>query len=414
MVNSVAGSSIDLTGLRKHAATIRSKTPLTVESGTKQWGYTVSLPLELPDHQPPVIIAMQLTVQEGIVGALVVASDLTTVLARVPPPVGHGQHSLELLVEAFTPDARLVLRNNTAGDRPCVFTLERIDVRPAPADALSTSSLLRTVTDGDPPRLSISKLHTAVTAPAPSTGWEDDAVFERLRQKWSTVPGGLDQRRSSTELLTLSDQELKDLWLSVHREATTGDGFEVRGWYQTLYRDVLAGKSVLDVGSGMGIDGVEFARHGARVTFVDIVESNLQVMARLCGIFGATNVRFHYLKDLASLDALPADFDVIWCQGSMINAPFDFSARESAALVRHLKPGGRWIELAYPRERWERDGSPAFSVWGTMTDGEGTPWMEWYDLERLRKRLAPATFAPVLALNFHNDDFNWFDLVRLT
>jgi hypothetical protein len=98
----------------------------------------------------------------------------------------------------------------------------------------------------------------------------------------------------------------------------------------------------------------------------------------------------------------------------MINAPFDFSARESAAIVRHLKPGGRWIELAYPRERWERDGRPAFSVWGTMTDGEGTPWMEWYDLDRLLKRLAPATFSPILALNFHNDDFNWFDLVRIS
>ena len=49
-----------------------------------------------------------------------------------------------------------------------------------------------------------------------------------------------------------------------------------------------------------------------------------------------------------------------------------------------------------------------------MTDGEGTPWMEWYDLARLSKRLAPATFEPVLAVNFHNDDFNWFDLTRVS
>jgi hypothetical protein len=26
--------------------------------------------------------------------------------------------------------------------------------------------------------------------------------------------------------------------------------------------------------------------------------------------------------------------------------------------------------------------------------------------------LAPARFAPLLAFNFHNDDFNWFDLER--
>jgi SAM-dependent methyltransferase len=382
-----------------------------VESGAKQWGYALSFPVELADYDPPVTITTRLTVREGTVGALVVASDLTTIVARLPPAAGPGQHSLEIVLESFTPGSRLALRNNTPGDRPCVFTLDGIDVRPAPPDALSAASLLRTVTEGTPPRLSIAKLHRAVTTPAQSDTSKDDAVFDLLRAKWSTVPAGLDTRRSSTDLLALPDSELKDLWQGVHREATTGEGFAVRGWYQTLYRDVLKGKSVLDVGSGMGIDGVEFARHGARVTFVDIVESNLQVLRRLCQIFGAPDVRFVHLQNLASLNGLP-EFDVIWCQGSMINAPFDFSARESAAIMRHLKPGGRWIELAYPRERWERDGRPAFSVWGTMTDGEGTPWMEWYDLDRLLKRLAPATFAPILVLNFHNDDFNWFDLVR--
>ena len=413
MVNETAGSSIDLTEYRKHAATIRSETPLTVESGVKQWGYTLSFPVELASQRPPVIIATRLTVREGTVGALVVASDLKTIVAPLPPPADPGQHSIEIVLESFTPGCRLALRNNTPGDRPCVFTLDGIDVRPAPPDALSPAALLRTVTEGDPPRLSIVKLQRAVTTPAQSDESKDDAVFDLLRTKWSTVPAGLDDRRSSSDLLALPDGELKELWLRVHREATTGDGFTVRGWYQTLYRDVLRDKSVLDVGSGMGIDGVEFARHGARVTFVDIVESNLQVLKRLCQMFGAPDVRFVHLQNLASLDALP-EFDVIWCQGSMINAPFDFSARESAAIVRHLKPGGRWIELAYPRERWERDGRPAFSVWGTMTDGEGTPWMEWYDLDRLLKRLAPATFAPILALNFHNDDFNWFDLVRIS
>ena len=399
MVNETAGSSIDLAGFRKHSATIHSESPLTVESGVKQWGYALSFPVELADHDLPVTISTRLTVREGTVGALVVASDLRTIVARLPPPAGPGQHSVEIVLESFTPGSRLALRNNTPGDRPCVFTLDGIDVRPAPPDALSAASLLRAVTEGNPPRLSIAKLHRAVTTPTQSDTSKDEAVFDLLRTKWSTVPAGLDNRRSSTDLLALPDSELKDLWLGVHREATTGEGFAVRGWYQTLYRDVLKGKSVLDVGSGMGIDGVEFARRGARVTFVDIVESNLQVLKRLCQIFGAPDVRFVHLQNLASLNGLP-EFDVIWCQGSMINAPFDFSARESAAIMRHLKPGGRWIELAYPRERWERDGRPAFSVWGTMTDGEGTPWMEWYDLDRLLKRLAPATFAPMAFRKF--------------
>ena len=199
----------------------------------------------------------------------------------------------------------------------------------------------------------------------------------------------------------------------MHREATVGEGFPVRGWYHMLYRDILRDKTVLEIGSGMGIDGIELARHGARMTFVDIVESNLELLERLCRIFGIGDARFVYLERLSSLDALPADFDVVWCQGSLINAPFEFATRECAAILPHLKKSGRWIELAYPRERWERDGRPRFSLWGTMTDGEGTPWMEWYDLGRLSARLAPAKFVPLLTLNFHNDDFNWFDLLRI-
>lgn len=81
-------------------------------------------------------------------------------------------------------------------------------------------------------------------------------------------------------------------------------------------------------------------------------------------------------------------------------------------MLRHLPVGGRWIELAYPRERWEREGRMPFSEWGKITDGEGTPWMEWYDLDRLRARLRPAEFDVVLHFNFHHDDFNWFDLIR--
>jgi hypothetical protein len=160
-----APESIDLTGFRKHTATIRSEIPLTVESGTKQWGYALSFPVELSDHQAPVIIATRLTVREGTVGVLVVADDLKTVLTRVPPPAGPGQHCLEIVLKSLTAGPQLVLRNNTPEDRPCVFTVDGIDVRPAPPDALSPTSLLRSVTEGDPPRLNVAKLRRATAAP---------------------------------------------------------------------------------------------------------------------------------------------------------------------------------------------------------------------------------------------------------
>jgi SAM-dependent methyltransferase len=304
-----------------------------------------------------------------------------------------------------------VFRNHGA-NQPCVFRVESLYVEPAPPDPLTRILKLEDVTDASGSSIDVAKLQKAVEQPEPVVSDEAD-VFDLLRGKWGIVPAGLSERRSTQELLNCPAEELRDFWLETHTKATTAEGFSVRGWYHALYRDILRGKKVLEIGSGVGIDGIEFARHGAEMTFVNIVPDNLAVMRRLCDIFGIRPARFVQLERFASLDVLDNDYDVVFAQGSLIHAPFSFTKRECAAILPHLKRGGRWIELAYPRERWVRDGQPPFRAWGTMTDGEGTPWIEWYDLAKVLRRLEPAKFAPILAMNFHGDDFNWFDLVRV-
>ena len=84
---------------------------------------------------------------------------------------------------------------------------------------------------------------------------------------------------------------------------------------------------------------------------------------------------------------------------------------EYLELLRHLKVGGRWLQLTYPVTRWIRDGRPSFSKWGEMTDGIGTPWAEPYDVEKLLGVFAPAKFDVVLYQEFQNCNFNWFDLL---
>jgi SAM-dependent methyltransferase len=235
--------------------------------------------------------------------------------------------------------------------------------------------------------------------------------FDILRTKWHNVLAG-DSRLSTDDLLLLPDRELKNLWETLREAATTGTAFQVRGWYHLLYADVLRGKRILDVGCGLGSDGVTFAQHDAHMTFVDIVESNLAVVERLCKLLGLTNVEFIYMRDIDSLSTLRADYDVVWCQGSLINAPFHVIRAEAQELLKHLKSNGRWIELAYPKARWEREGQLPFDRWGEHTDGPGTPWVEWYDLKKLEAALEPAEFEVVLYFEFHNEDFNWFDLKR--
>lgn len=232
-----------------------------------------------------------------------------------------------------------------------------------------------------------------------------------LRTKWFEIPLG-NQRVKSTDLDKMGDDELLKLWQNGKREQTEGDdGFSLRGWYHLLYKPILKGKKVLDVGSGAGVDGITFAQAGADVTFLDVVQLNLKAVRRLCEIQEVKDVDFVYLKNPKSLDTLGKDYDVFWCQGSQITTPFGMIQEEDHALLKHMKPGGRWIELAYPRARWERGGSPPFETWGALTDG-GAPWMEWYDLEKMMRRLAPEKFRAVLYFEFRDSEFNWFDLVR--
>jgi 2-polyprenyl-3-methyl-5-hydroxy-6-metoxy-1,4-benzoquinol methylase len=239
-----------------------------------------------------------------------------------------------------------------------------------------------------------------------------DNYLTSLRKKWHEVPAG-NARISTRDLINLSDNELRETWLAIRQSAITESGFSERGWYHELYRDIFRTKKIMDVGSGLGIDGITFAEAGAHVTFVDIVQSNLEVIKRLCGIFQIKNVDFCYLQNLESLRDLPRDYDVIWCQGSLINAPFENIREEAREILNHLPVGGRWIELAYPKNRWVREGQLPFTVWGNLTDGEGTPWMEWYDLEKIKRRFDPTQFDVILSFEFHNGDFIWFDLVRV-
>jgi SAM-dependent methyltransferase len=214
------------------------------------------------------------------------------------------------------------------------------------------------------------------------------------------------------ELLALDDDKLLQFWSAARQANTTGDGFAIRGWYNVIYANAFRDKMILDVGCGLAFDSITFAQNGAKVTFMDIVETNLKVVKRLCKMLKIKDAKFFYMRDITSISKLGGDFSAILCLGSLINAPYDIVRKESQELLKHLKIGGRWIELAYPKRRWIREGCLPFKVWGEYTDGPGTPWMEWYDLPKLLRRLEPAKFEVILCQEFHNGDFNWFDLLR--
>jgi 2-polyprenyl-3-methyl-5-hydroxy-6-metoxy-1,4-benzoquinol methylase len=247
-------------------------------------------------------------------------------------------------------------------------------------------------------------------APSDSKNAAWKTPFDTLRKKWVDVPSGYFASAKTTQLIALSDEELLAEWEKARRDFTAGPGFAHRGWYHALYADAMGGKKVMDVGSGFGVDSITFAQHGARLTFVDLVESNLKVLERLCKMMGLVDVRFVLLEDLESLRPLDTDYDVIMAMGSLHHAPSDILKPEYQELLRHLKVGGRWLQLAYPRSRWIREGREPFSKWGVITDGPGTPWSEWMEPDKLMGLLAPGKFEVVLYREFYTY-LNWFDLL---
>jgi SAM-dependent methyltransferase len=235
------------------------------------------------------------------------------------------------------------------------------------------------------------------------------SALAAYREKWREAPQGSDTdgRVFSSDLLTLPDEALLARWEAMAERRASGE----LGWLATLYADTFRDRRVLELGSGLGFDAMRFAGRGAHWTCADIVADNLALIRRVAALKGLSNrIDTHLIADDLSFSGLPSGFDVIWVFGSIHHVPFETARREALAALALLKPGGRWMELVYPRERWLREGSLPFAEWGKLTDGDRTPWAEWHDIEKVRQRLEPSAFTAVLDFGFCADNYRWIDL----
>lgn len=242
--------------------------------------------------------------------------------------------------------------------------------------------------------------------------YEFDSFIVASREKWKELPGGdhYEPRVFAESLMKKNNEDFRTFWMHQYQEAKKP---HMRGWFQTLYRDAFKGKRVLELGSGLGVDGVHFLDSGAIWTFADIVPGNLDVVRRAVDMMGVgANASYLPINQLRAIERLTNKFDAVWANGSMHHAPFLIAQEESRQILQKLEPNGRWIELVYSRERWLREGSLPFSEWGKRTDGERTNWAEWYDVEKLKRRLAPARFVTVLNASIYNKTCTWIDLLR--
>ncbi|HSE89966.1 MAG TPA: class I SAM-dependent methyltransferase [Candidatus Binatia bacterium] len=108
------------------------------------------------------------------------------------------------------------------------------------------------------------------------------------------------------------------------------------------------GKSVLEIGCGIGIDAAEFARHGAQVTTLDLSPNNIELAKKY---FSYNNLSGNLLVGNAeAMDFEDDTFDVVVAIGVFIYTPDTQKAINE--VLRVVKPGGEVICMFWNRISW--------------------------------------------------------------
>lgn len=114
------------------------------------------------------------------------------------------------------------------------------------------------------------------------------------------------------EILRLTDDELREWVAGFERRRYAGWRNHDNLWRSTLGLDTTSGKHIIDYGCGFGIEALQFARNGNRLTLFDLTDAGLEAAARVLAVHG-------YECD-TTRGALP-DADIFYANGVLHHTP---------------------------------------------------------------------------------------------
>lgn len=186
----------------------------------------------------------------------------------------------------------------------------------------------------------------------------------------------------------------------------------------------LAGKRVLEIGSGAGAHSCLFKRRGADVTAVDLTPARALSTARKLILARGPGPARSYQADAENLPFRDETFDVLYANGVLHHS--EDTARCVAEVRRVLKPGGRAVIMLYSRHsanywlsivprgilfggvfRW-----PEAEWVGRVTEGtprHGTtrnPITRVYSARALRRLFSAFTVESLRKFSFQFDNFS--------
>lgn len=130
------------------------------------------------------------------------------------------------------------------------------------------------------------------------------------------------------------------------------------------------GKEVLEVGVGGGVDHVNWARSGARLSGVDLTEAGIELTRERLSLEG---LQSHLqVADAENLPFPDATFDIVYSYGVLHHSPNTQRCFEEVARV--LKPGGTALIMVYNHYSWA-----SFNVWAINCLAKGRPFksLKW-------------------------------------
>lgn len=127
------------------------------------------------------------------------------------------------------------------------------------------------------------------------------------------------------------------------------------------------GKKVLEIGCGIGTDTTNFARHGARVTAVDLSPQSLDLARKRVEVYGLQDqVRFYAGSAEELTQFVPVEpYDLIYSFGVIHHTPHPDRVVEQ--MRSYAKPGTTIKLMVYYRRSWK-------VFWILMGYGKGRFW----------------------------------------
>jgi 2-polyprenyl-3-methyl-5-hydroxy-6-metoxy-1,4-benzoquinol methylase len=127
------------------------------------------------------------------------------------------------------------------------------------------------------------------------------------------------------------------------------------------------GKKVLEIGCGIGTDTVNFARHGALVTSVDLSEKSLEIARQRVSVYGFKKQVQFYTGNAEQLSSfVPVEpYDLIYSFGVIHHTPHPEAVLDQ--LRKYAKPGTTVKIMVYHRRSWK-----VASI--LLTEGKGQFW----------------------------------------